>query len=54
MHVELDLTSLTLALQDEESNSINIPQRVNAMLALEEQRRVSLENLKKRQQSIKK
>jgi hypothetical protein len=54
MHVELELTSLRLALQDEELNSTNIPQRINALLALEEQRSYALENLKKRQQSVKK
>jgi hypothetical protein len=54
MHVELELTSLRLALQAEELNSTDIPQRLNALLALEEQRSYALNNLKKRQQTIKK
>jgi hypothetical protein len=41
-------------LQIEELNSSNIPQRVNALLALEEQRMFSLENIKRRQQTVKK
>jgi transposase InsO family protein len=52
MPVELELNSLRLAMQDEELNSTNIPQRINALLALEEQRIHALENLKKRQQSV--
>jgi hypothetical protein len=35
-------------------NSSNIPQRVNALLALEEQRMFSLENIKTKQQTAKK
>jgi hypothetical protein len=54
MPVELELTSLRLALQAEELNSTDIPQRIHALLALEEQRSFALENLKKRQQSVKK
>jgi hypothetical protein len=54
MPVELELTSLRLALQDEEMNSTDIPQRLNALLALEEQRSYALNNLKKRKQSVKK
>jgi hypothetical protein len=54
MPVELELTSLILALQAEELNSSNISQRINALLALEEQRKHALENLKKRQQTVKK
>jgi len=38
MHVELELTSLCLAMQANEVNSIDISQRMNALLALEEQR----------------
>jgi hypothetical protein len=53
MHVELELTSLRLALQEEELNSTDIPQRLHALLALEEQRSYALDNLKKRQQTIK-
>jgi hypothetical protein len=52
--VELELTSLRLALQEEELNSTDIPQRIHALLALEEQRSFSLENIKKRQHSVKK
>jgi len=52
--VELELTSLRLALQVEELNSTHIPQRIHALLALEDQRSFDLEILKKRQHSIKK
>jgi hypothetical protein len=41
-------------LQIEELNSSNVPQRINALLALEEQRNFSLENIKRRQQTMKK
>jgi hypothetical protein len=41
-------------LQIEELNSSNVPQRINALLALEEQRNFSLENIKRRQQTVKK
>jgi hypothetical protein len=44
---QIELTSLRLALQDEELNSTSIPQRINALLALEEQRSHALENLKR-------
>jgi len=54
MHVELELTFLILALQEEELNSTNIPQRLHALLDLEEQRICTLDNLKKRQQTVKK
>jgi hypothetical protein len=54
MPVELQLTSLRLAMQAEELNSTDISQRMNALLALEEQRNHALENLKKRQQTVKK
>jgi hypothetical protein len=54
MSVELELTSLRLALWVEELNSTDIPQRINALLALEEQRSFSLENIKKRRQFVKK
>jgi hypothetical protein len=54
MPIELELTSLRLALQAEELNSTDISQRMNALLALEEQRSHALDNLKRRQQTIKK
>jgi hypothetical protein len=41
-------------LQIEELNSSNVPQRINALLDLEEQRMFSLENIKRRQQTMKK
>jgi hypothetical protein len=41
-------------LHTEELNSSNVPQRINALLSLEEQINVSLENLKRRQQTVKK
>jgi hypothetical protein len=40
--------------QIEELNSSNISQKINALLALEEQRMFSLENIKRRQQTVKK
>jgi hypothetical protein len=40
-------------LQMEEFNSSNIPQRINALLALEEQKMFSLENIKRRHQTVK-
>jgi hypothetical protein len=43
-----------LELHDEELNSSDISQRINALLALEEQRNHALENLRKRKQTIKK
>jgi hypothetical protein len=54
MLVELQLTSLHLAMQAKELNSTDISQRMNALLALEEQINHALENLKERQQTIKK
>jgi hypothetical protein len=54
MPVELELTSLILTLQAEELNSTDVPQRLHALLALEEQRSYALDNLKKRQQTVKK
>jgi hypothetical protein len=50
---EMELSSLRLMLQIEELNYFNIPQRVNALLDLEEQRMFSLENIDTRQQTIK-
>jgi len=46
--MELELTSLILALQDEELNFIDIPLRINALPDLEKQRSYALENIKKR------
>jgi hypothetical protein len=40
--MELELTSLRLTFQTKELNSIDIPQRIHALLALEEQRIFSL------------
>jgi transposase InsO family protein len=51
---EMELSSLQMMLQIEELNSSNVPQRINALLALEEQRNFSLENIKRRQQTVKK
>jgi hypothetical protein len=50
---ELELSSLRMMLQIEELNSSNISQRMNALLALEEQRTFSLDNIKRRQQTVK-
>jgi hypothetical protein len=47
MPIELEFTSLHLVLQTEESNSTDISQRMNALLALEEQRGHALDNFKK-------
>jgi hypothetical protein len=46
---ELEFSSLRMMLQIEELNSSNICQRINSLLALEEQRMFSLENTNKRQ-----
>jgi hypothetical protein len=51
---ELEISSLQLMLQIEKLNSSNVPQRINALLALEEQRIFALENIKRRQQTVKK
>ena len=51
---EMELSSLRLMLQIEELNSSNVPQRINALLALEEQKNFSLGNIKRRQQTVKK
>jgi hypothetical protein len=48
MFVELELTSLKLALQAEELNSMDVPQTLHVLLALEEWRIYALYNLKKR------
>jgi hypothetical protein len=52
--MELELSSLRLMLQVKELNSSDVSQRVNALLALEEQRMISLDNIKRRQQTVKK
>jgi hypothetical protein len=41
-------------LQIEELNSSNVSQRINALLALEEHMMLSLENIKRRQQTVNK
>jgi transposase InsO family protein len=51
---ELELSSLWLMLQIKELNSSNVPQRINALLALEEHNMFSLENIKRQQQIVKK
>jgi transposase InsO family protein len=51
---KLELSSLRLMLQIEELNSSNVPQRINALLSSEEQRMISLENIKGRRQIVKK
>jgi hypothetical protein len=52
--IELELSSLRLMLHIEELISSDVSQRINTLLALEEQIMFSLENLKKRQQTVKK
>ena len=54
MPTKMELYSLRLMLQTGEFDSYNIPQRINALVALEEQRIFSLENIKRRQQTVKK
>jgi hypothetical protein len=49
----LELSSLRMMLQVEELNSSNISQRINALLALEEQSKFSLDIIKRRQQTVK-
>jgi hypothetical protein len=51
---ELELSSLRLMLQIEELNSFDVSQRMNALLALEEQRMLALGNIKRRHQIVKK
>jgi hypothetical protein len=53
MPTELELFSLRLVLQVEELNSSNISQRMNVLLALEEQRTFALDNIKRRHQTVK-
>jgi hypothetical protein len=40
-------------LHSDELNYSNVSQRINALLSLEDQRKVSLESLKRRQQMVK-
>jgi hypothetical protein len=47
--IELELSSLRLMLQVEKLNSFDVSQRMNALLALEEQRTFALGNIKRRQ-----
>jgi hypothetical protein len=54
MPIELELTYLCLELQAEELNSMDIHQRMNSLLSLEEQRIHALDNLKRRRHTIKK
>ena len=51
---DLELSSLRLMLQIEELNSSDVSQRINALLALKEQKMFSLDNIKRRQQTVKK
>jgi hypothetical protein len=51
---EMELSSLRLMLQIEELNSSDVSQRINALLALEEKRMFALDNIKRRQQTVKK
>jgi hypothetical protein len=51
---ELELFSLRLMLQVEELNYSDASQIINALLALEEQRTFSLDNIKRRHQTVKK
>jgi hypothetical protein len=50
---KLELSSLRLMLQVEELNYSNVSQRMNALLDLEEQRTFALDNIKRRQQTVK-
>jgi hypothetical protein len=51
---EMELSSLRLMLQIEELNSSYVSQRINVLLDLEEKMIFSLDNIKRRQQTIKK
>jgi hypothetical protein len=50
---EMELSYIRLMLQVEELNSSDVSQRMNALLYLEEQRTFALDNIKRRQQTIK-
>jgi hypothetical protein len=52
--IELELSSLRLMLQVEELNSFVFSQRMNGLLDLEEQRTFALDNIKRRQKTVKK
>jgi hypothetical protein len=52
--IDLELSSLRMMLQIEELNSSDVSQRINALIALEEQRMFALDNIIKRQQTVKK
>jgi hypothetical protein len=54
MPIELEISSLRLMLQIEELNSFDVSQRINALLALEEKRMFSLDNIKRRHQTVNK
>jgi hypothetical protein len=43
---EMEISTLRLMLQIEELNSSSVPQRINSLLALEEKKNFSLENIK--------
>ena len=47
MSIELELTSIRLSIQFEELNTIDPPHRFHTLVAPEEQRKYSLNNLKK-------
>jgi len=53
MPTELELSSLRLMLQVEELNYFDVSPRMNALLYLEEQRMLSLDNIKRGQQTVK-
>jgi hypothetical protein len=53
MPTEMELFALRLMLKVEELNSSNISQRMNALLDLEEQWMFALDNIKRRQQIVK-
>jgi hypothetical protein len=54
MPTELELSSLRLMLHVKELNYSDVSQRMNALLALKEQRTFVLDNIKRRQQTVKK
>jgi hypothetical protein len=54
MHVDIELTSLRLTLQEEDLKSTDISQRLHALVDLEEQTSYALDNIKKRQHTLKK
>jgi transposase InsO family protein len=54
MPTKLELSSLRLMQQVGELNSSDVSQRMNALLALEEQSTFALDNIRRRQQTVKK